>query len=59
MKKLDVSTIQLENVRGLDAPDFADAYASYAEYEDGTPLTDDELDQLDPVFLHQLIWERL
>jgi hypothetical protein len=29
-----------------DYPDFTDAYISYAEYTDGTPLNDDELDQL-------------
>jgi len=30
-----------------DYPDFVDAYIAYAEYEDGTPLTEDELMSLE------------
>ena len=33
-------------VDSRDYPDFADAHFSYACYEDGTPLTDEELDKL-------------
>jgi hypothetical protein len=30
-----------------DFPDFVDAYITYAEYEDGTPLTEEELYQFE------------
>lgn len=39
-------TLEIENVDRSDYPDFCDAYFSYGEFNDGTPLTDDELDTL-------------
>lgn len=45
-KPVDVSSIEVDGVNDWDAPDFADAYVTYAQYADGTPLSDDELDQL-------------
>jgi hypothetical protein len=41
-----VINIEVDGVDSRDYPDFADAYFSYACYEDGTPLTDDELEKL-------------
>ncbi len=37
---------EVEGVDYSDYPDFCDAYFSYAEFGDGTPLTDSELEQL-------------
>ena len=37
--------IEIDGVDSRDYPDFSDAYFSYACYEDGTPLTDDELNK--------------
>jgi hypothetical protein len=45
-KAVDVNSIEVDGVHTWDSPDFADAYITYAEYADGTPLSDDELDQL-------------
>jgi len=42
----NVVDIEVDGVDGRDYPDFSDAYFSYACYEDGTPLTDDELNKL-------------
>jgi hypothetical protein len=41
-----VVDLEVDGVDGRDYPDFADAYFSYACYEDGTELTDDELNEL-------------
>ena len=41
-----VINIEVDGVDPRDFPDFSDAYFSYACYEDGTPLTDQELDKL-------------
>jgi hypothetical protein len=41
-----VVDIEVDGVDSRDYPDFADAYFSYACYEDGTPLTEQELDKL-------------
>lgn len=45
MKKINYKSIQLDNVCTWDYPDFCDAYICYAEYEDGTELTEAELDK--------------
>jgi len=41
-----VIDMEIDGVDSRDYPDFSDAYFTYACYEDGTKLTDDELDQL-------------
>jgi hypothetical protein len=41
-----VIDIEVDGVNPSDYPDFSDAYFSYACYEDGTPLTEQELDKL-------------
>ena len=41
-----VIDLEVDGVDPKDYPDFSDAYFSYGCYEDGTPLTDDELDKL-------------
>lgn len=46
-KEINVGSIEVEGVYSWDSPDFADAYITYAEFMDGTPLSDDELVQLE------------
>jgi len=56
VKNLEVDGVELD-----DYPDFCDAFFSYAEYENGTPLNDDELEQLGEQFgdiLNQLAHEK-
>ena len=43
---LDLINVELEGIDMQDYPKFCDAFISYAEYKDGTPLTDTELDVL-------------
>ena len=39
--------IEVEGIDTSDAPDFSDAFISYAEWSDsGEPLSEDELDEL-------------
>ena len=45
-KPVNISSIEVDGVNDWDAPDFADAYITYAEFEDGTPLSEPEMDQL-------------
>jgi hypothetical protein len=45
-----VETLEISGLDPQDYPDFCDAYFSYAEYENGTPLTDDELDELTDLY---------
>lgn len=59
MRKLD--DYQLDGIDHRDYPDFVDAFVSWATWEDGTELTDDELDKIneDGALVHQLVWEHL
>jgi hypothetical protein len=42
-KTVDESSVEVEGVDMRDFPDFCDAFASSAQFEDGTDLSDDEL----------------
>jgi hypothetical protein len=46
-RQIDTDTIVLGGVDGYDHPDYSDAYVQSASWDDGTPLTDNELDSLD------------
>ena len=52
-----VVDLEVDGVDSRDFPDFADAYFSYACYEDGTPLTDDELNELTESH-SDVLWEK-
>jgi len=42
-KPVDVRSIEIDGIDMNDYPDFVDAYIIAADYEDGTPLSDDEV----------------
>ena len=60
-KEIDYSSLEIDGIDYRDAPEFSDAYFSYGEYEDGTPLSDTELDQLsmDGDLLNQMVTDKL
>ena len=43
-KCVDVGSIEIEGINTRDYPDFADAYVSAAKWDDGTDLTEAEMD---------------
>lgn len=51
-----VIDLEVDGVDGADYPDFSDAYFSYGCYEDGTPLTEEELDRL-TILANDVLWE--
>jgi hypothetical protein len=51
-----VVDLEVDGVDGSDYPDFADAYFSYGCYEDGTPLTEEELERLNDL-ASDVLWE--
>jgi hypothetical protein len=51
-KLLDYATIELDDVEFSDYPDLCNAYAVYAEWSDGTPLTDKELEDIPSDTIH-------
>ena len=57
-----VVDLEVDGIDLRDSPDFSDAYFSYACYEDGTELTDDELEQLteqNANILHEKVFDSL
>ena len=42
-KKVDISSLEMEDVDMKDYPDFSDAFFSYGEYSNGKEMTDEEL----------------
>jgi hypothetical protein len=52
----NVVNLQVDGVDSRDYPDFSDAYFSSGSYEDGTPLTDDELERLADL-AGDVLWE--
>ena len=51
-----VIDLRVDGVDSRDYPDFSDAYFSGGCYEDGTPLTDDELIELADL-AGDVLWE--
>lgn len=47
---IDRSSLEVDGVDRRDHPDYSDAYFSNADYADGTPLSDAELDQLTDMY---------
>ena len=45
-KLVDTETIEIGNIDRNDYPDFADAGVESAQFEDGTPLNDIQVDKL-------------
>jgi hypothetical protein len=57
-----VVDVRVDGIDMSDYPDFCDAYFESACYEDGTTLTDDELEQLgdqNPETLHEMIYDQI
>jgi len=51
-----VVDLEVDGVVSGDYPDFCDAYFSNGCYEDGTPLTEDELNHL-TILAGDVLWE--
>jgi len=61
VSEVDESSVIVDNIDMLDYPDFSDAFIRYAEFKDGTPLTDEQLDELnkDSDFVHKMVLKRV
>lgn len=46
-KKVDIESLEIDGVDPRDYPDFSDAYISDASYVDGTPLSPQDIEQLE------------
>lgn len=58
MKNINYNSVKVEGIDMNDYPDFTDAFITFAEYENGTELTENEMDKLsDKGLAQELIHE--
>ena len=59
LPKINLSSVEVEDVDPRDYPDFCDAYISYAETVDGVALTEEQLEVLnqDGELVHSIAWD--
>lgn len=61
-KEVDLNSIEVDGIDTKDYPDFCDAYVAYAEFIDGEPLNDTQLETLRddyPEIVHEAVFERV
>ena len=58
-RMINLNSVRVAGIDLSDAFDFCDAFATFAEFEDGTPLTDSELDAFTDSELGQSLIHRL
>lgn len=59
-KKLNIDSMHIDKIDMNDYPKFVDAYIDYIEYEDGIPLNDNELEELnDSELKYELIQDNI
>ena len=55
-KQVDQRSLEIDGVDSRDYPDFCDAFISYATFEDGAELSDDEMDELNDKY-PEVVWD--
>jgi hypothetical protein len=59
-KAVNYSSLEVDGVDSSDYPDFCDAYLDSGEFEDGTQMTDEQLDLFRDMYgLNELAYETL
>jgi len=58
-RMINLNSVRVAGIDLDDAFDFCDAFATFAEFEDGTPLTETELDKFTDSELGQSLIHRL
>lgn len=57
-----IKNVEIEGIQTWDSPDFVDAFVSYAEFENGQPLTDLQLEWVNenaPEFVNEQVYLQL
>ena len=53
-KQVDASTLEVTNIIMADYPDFCDAYFCNAKFEDGSELTEAQIETLNAEYAHEV-----
>ena len=54
---MKLQNVQFDDIDFSDAPDFSNAFISYAEDENGTPLTEQQLDKISDDETYELLMD--
>lgn len=58
-KQVDLKSVYVDDIDPKDAPDYCDAFISEASFEDGTPLTEKQMEELFGICGHDLILDQI
>ena len=60
-KTIDLGSLLVDGIDTSDYPDFSDAFIYYGQYDDGSELSDDDLNKLneDGSLIHELVFATL
>jgi len=58
-RAVNMKSIRIEDIIHSDYPDFVDAYVDEATFRDGTPLSDQEREELENVLRSAGVWETM
>jgi hypothetical protein len=58
-RAVNMKSIRIEDIIHSDYPDFVDAYVDEATFRDGTPLSDQEREELEKVLRNAGVWETM
>lgn len=61
-KKVNIRSVYFEGIDSKDHPDYVDSFISYAEFENGTALTEEECEtlmELYPEELYDIMWDQM
>ena len=53
-KQVNMNSLEFDNVFAWDYPDYCDAYVKHAEFNDGSGLTESEIDILEEKFYSEV-----
>lgn len=52
-KEVSYGSIEIDGINRRDYPDFCDAFFAAAQFVDGTPLNDAQLEELNDKYIHE------
>jgi hypothetical protein len=56
-KEVDLKSVDFDGIDHSDAPDYCDAFISEASFEDGTPLTEKQMEELFDICGYDLLMD--
>lgn len=55
----EIVNVEFDGIDHRDYPDYCDAYVSYAAWDDGTPLSNEEIEEMADYLKEEHFWDFL